>query len=241
MPTMLPAGASRGRPGRRHSTYVLPLMPERLYTILEREQCWLLSSFPYYAFYPFDILDRYLTGSTLRLHHLRSHPGTAYKLTQKVRTAPDSLERVALIDIYLSEHEFDAARYSGWRIALLIHVGISQPATTCFRSTCSREPGRPHPRRSRVPRTTIRCSPTLGLAISARDRTRSLSRAVVWPQLSIDDAAALPGPRCGTHPPRPDDGESRRAAPASPPSPSRRWPTRRRPCRCRTAPWRSHS
>lgn len=79
------------------------------YARVEREQRWLLRALPDDLMDPVEIDDRYLIGSTLRLRRMRPEAGsgTLYKLGQKVRTTPGSPERVALTNMYLTEHEWD--------------------------------------------------------------------------------------------------------------------------------------
>jgi len=83
------------------------------YARLEREQRWLLSGLPDDLVDRVDIQDRYLTGSTLRVRRMHSASGTVYKLGQKVRTIPDSPERVSLTNMYLSKHEFELLEQLG--------------------------------------------------------------------------------------------------------------------------------
>jgi CYTH domain-containing protein len=95
-------------PGQRHTAYVLQRTPGAgPYARLEREQRWVLSGLPDDVVDPVDIQDHYLTGSTLRLRRMSSGAGTVYKMGQKVRAIPGSPERVALTNMYLSEHEFE--------------------------------------------------------------------------------------------------------------------------------------
>lgn len=77
------------------------------YARLEREQRWLLRRLPDDVVDPVAIQDHYLSGSTLRLRRVRSSSDTVYKLAQKVRAPPGSPERVALTNMYLTEHEFE--------------------------------------------------------------------------------------------------------------------------------------
>ena len=77
------------------------------YARVEREQRWLLAQVPPDAADPTDITDRYCTGTTLRLRHIRAGDEAVYKLGQKVRHDPGSPDRVALTNIYLQRHEFE--------------------------------------------------------------------------------------------------------------------------------------
>jgi CYTH domain-containing protein len=76
------------------------------YSRVEREQRWLLRSVPVGARGPAEILDRYLTGTTLRLRQVTSADGEVVrKLGQKVRDDPRSPSRVQMTNIYLQPHE----------------------------------------------------------------------------------------------------------------------------------------
>ncbi|HET6816536.1 MAG TPA: hypothetical protein VFH66_04845 [Mycobacteriales bacterium] len=54
---------------------------------------------------PVEIEDRYLTGCSLRLRHMRADDRDVYKLTQKVRPRTDDPSVVALTNIYLTADE----------------------------------------------------------------------------------------------------------------------------------------
>jgi CYTH domain-containing protein len=96
------------RPRRRNNACVLERTPGAgPYARVEREQRWLLSGLPGDLIDPVEIDDCYLTGSTLRLRRMQSGSGTVYKLGQKVRATASSPERVALTNMYLTEHEWD--------------------------------------------------------------------------------------------------------------------------------------
>lgn len=59
---------------------------------------------------PATIVDRYLSGTTLRLRRVQREQATTWKLSQKARPDPTSPERVALTTIYLTEAEYERLR-----------------------------------------------------------------------------------------------------------------------------------
>jgi CYTH domain-containing protein len=67
----------------------------------------LLNAVPSDATDSVDIVDRYITGTRLRLRRVIDGDTVTYKLGQKVRVADDDPERVQLTNIYLSAHEYD--------------------------------------------------------------------------------------------------------------------------------------
>jgi CYTH domain-containing protein len=81
------------------------------YARVEREQRWLLQSIPKGARGPVEIVDRYLTGTTLRLRQVTSGDEIVWKLGQKRRADPASPELVELTNLYLSADEH--ALFSG--------------------------------------------------------------------------------------------------------------------------------
>lgn len=80
---------------------------EGRYARTEREQRWVLSGMPHDLTDPVEIHDLYLTGSSLRLRHVREGSDVVFKLGQKVRVVSGSPERVLITNLYLSQHEFD--------------------------------------------------------------------------------------------------------------------------------------
>jgi CYTH domain-containing protein len=79
---------------------------EGRYSQVEREQRWVLRELPEERHDPVEILDRYLTGTRLRLRRLQSDREVLWKLGQKVRERRDSPAVVRLTNIYLSEKEY---------------------------------------------------------------------------------------------------------------------------------------
>jgi CYTH domain-containing protein len=75
------------------------------YARVEREQRWLLSAIPKGARGPVEIVDRYLTDTTLRLRQMTSGGDVVWKLGQKVRDDPASPELVRLTNLYLTADE----------------------------------------------------------------------------------------------------------------------------------------
>jgi CYTH domain-containing protein len=93
--------------GPSHTEEMLTRMPgDGRYAHIEREQRWLLAELPVDRREPVDILDRYLTGTRLRLRRMQSGQKIVWKLCQKVRAHDDSPEVVKLTNIYLSEEEY---------------------------------------------------------------------------------------------------------------------------------------
>ena len=79
---------------------------EGRYAQVEREQRWLLPQLPEGLTEPASIVDRYVTGTRLRLRSVAAGGAATYKLGQKVRPEPDSPELVKLTNIYLTEQEY---------------------------------------------------------------------------------------------------------------------------------------
>jgi len=79
---------------------------EGRYAQLEREQRWLLEELPDGVKDERVIVDRYWTGTSLRLRTVEESHGVVYKLTQKVRTDVDSPETVKITNIYLDESDY---------------------------------------------------------------------------------------------------------------------------------------
>ena len=75
------------------------------YARAEREQRWLLRSVPKGARGPVEIVDRYLTGTTLRVRQVTSGDEVVWKLGQKVRADRSSPELVQHTTLYLSADE----------------------------------------------------------------------------------------------------------------------------------------
>jgi CYTH domain-containing protein len=81
---------------------------EGRYAHLEREQRWLLREVPLGVTSERVIVDRYWTGTSLRLRMIQDGDKVVYKLGQKVRRNPDDPELVMITNIYLGEQEFHA-------------------------------------------------------------------------------------------------------------------------------------
>jgi CYTH domain-containing protein len=80
---------------------------EGRYAVTEREERWLLSRLPDGVTDPVEILDKYLTDTTLRLRRAQDGSRVVYKLGQKVR--PDSADPSInqMTNMYLSQSEFE--------------------------------------------------------------------------------------------------------------------------------------
>jgi CYTH domain-containing protein len=76
------------------------------YAQVEREQRWALSALPAERLHPVSIVDRYVSGTSLRLRRMETETEVVYKLTQKVRVHPDRPETVKVTNLYLSEQEY---------------------------------------------------------------------------------------------------------------------------------------
>ncbi len=79
---------------------------EGRYAHVEREQRWIAFGVPPDAQRWAEIVDRYITGTRLRLRHTESDEQTVFKLGQKVRLVADDPETVKLTNVYLSHEEF---------------------------------------------------------------------------------------------------------------------------------------
>lgn len=76
------------------------------YAVVERERRYLLASLPEGVTSTNDILDRYVTGTRLRLREVRGSDGSVTrKLGHKVRLSEGPAE-VACTNFYLNEHEW---------------------------------------------------------------------------------------------------------------------------------------
>lgn len=76
------------------------------YAVVERERRFLVASLPEGVVETRDILDRYVTGTRLRLREVRMADGTVQrKLGHKVRLA-DSPAEVACTNLYLDDDEW---------------------------------------------------------------------------------------------------------------------------------------
>ncbi len=84
-------------------------MPESIslkYALVERERRFLMASLPADVGSPKQIVDRYLTGTRLRLREVREDDGTAIrKLGHKVRLG-DGPAEVACTNFYLDDAEW---------------------------------------------------------------------------------------------------------------------------------------
>lgn len=76
------------------------------YAVVERERRYILASLPEGVISTRDILDRYVTGTRLRLREVREDDGSVTrKLTHKVRLAEGPAE-VACTNFYLNDAEW---------------------------------------------------------------------------------------------------------------------------------------
>jgi CYTH domain-containing protein len=90
---------------------------EGRYAQVEREQRWVLPRLPDNLTAPASIVDRYLSGTRLRLRSVTAGGAATYKLGQKVRPKPDSPGAVKLTNIYLSAQECQVLRgLPGWEL-----------------------------------------------------------------------------------------------------------------------------
>jgi CYTH domain-containing protein len=77
------------------------------YAVVERERRFILNSVPTNVSASFEITDRYVDGSRLRLREVRSPDGSVTrKLTHKVRLTESAAE-VACTNFYLDDSEWD--------------------------------------------------------------------------------------------------------------------------------------
>jgi CYTH domain-containing protein len=80
------------------------------YAVVERERRFLLASIPQGILHTREIIDRYVTGTRLRLRQVREDDGTVVrKLGQKVRLSEGPAE-VACTNIYLDDQEWAVVR-----------------------------------------------------------------------------------------------------------------------------------
>ena len=77
------------------------------YSHLEREQRWVASQVPAGATVAAEIVDRYISGTSLRLRKVQTGSGAIYKLAQKVRLTPGDPEAVRLTNLYLTAEEHE--------------------------------------------------------------------------------------------------------------------------------------
>lgn len=77
------------------------------YARLEREQRWLLRDIPPGAERRYELLDRYIHGTHLRLRRVTADRDVTFKLAQKIRVAESDPERIMLTNLYLSSDEYD--------------------------------------------------------------------------------------------------------------------------------------
>lgn len=77
------------------------------YAVVERERRFLLASLPTGPATRRTIIDRYVSGTRLRLREVREDDGTVTrKLTQKIRLNDDASE-IACTNLYLDDAEWD--------------------------------------------------------------------------------------------------------------------------------------
>lgn len=81
---------------------------EGRYSHVEREQRWLLADLPVVATEPRQIVDYYISGTSLRLRKITDSTGSVFKLTQKVRAEGVSPEVVRITNMYITESEFNS-------------------------------------------------------------------------------------------------------------------------------------
>lgn len=79
---------------------------EGRYAHLEREQRWIARGVPPDAGHPASIVDRYISGTRLRLRRSESDGEVVFKLGQKVRSNPADPEVLKLTNLYLSAEEY---------------------------------------------------------------------------------------------------------------------------------------
>ena len=72
----------------------------------ERERRFRLDALPPGLDDGLQIVDRYITGTRLRLRQVSDGEVTVYKLGQKVRTEPSDPSSVMMTNIYLSDEEY---------------------------------------------------------------------------------------------------------------------------------------
>lgn len=76
------------------------------YSHAEREQRWLLASVPAGVSSPRTIVDRYITGTTLRVRAVDDGVERLYKWTQKVRDDVDDPTTIHITNMYLTKDEY---------------------------------------------------------------------------------------------------------------------------------------
>lgn len=77
------------------------------YAHIEREQRWRLAGVPDSATHQADIVDRYITGTRMRLRRVIGPEGETLKFAQKVRAIETDPETVGLTNMYLSTGEYE--------------------------------------------------------------------------------------------------------------------------------------
>lgn len=73
----------------------------------ERERRFLVRELPQTLDVPWEIEDRYIDGTTLRLRRLIADGETVWKLTQKVRSEAGDPTSVSITNMYLNSDEYD--------------------------------------------------------------------------------------------------------------------------------------
>ena len=82
-------------------------MPSLKYAVVERERRYLVSRLPDGVVETLEIVDRYITGTRLRVREVRAGDGSVVrKLTHKVRLGEGPAE-VACTNFYLDDAEWD--------------------------------------------------------------------------------------------------------------------------------------
>ncbi len=79
---------------------------EGRYAHVEREQRWVARAVPPGALRPAAIIDRYISGTRLRLRRSESAGEVVFKLGQKIRSDPSDPEVLKLTNLYLSAEEY---------------------------------------------------------------------------------------------------------------------------------------
>jgi CYTH domain-containing protein len=74
----------------------------------ERERRFLVPTMPTGLGDPWEIHDRYIIGTRLRLRRVEASEGTVLKLGQKIRPDEDNSEMVLCTSLYLSQVEYDS-------------------------------------------------------------------------------------------------------------------------------------
>ena len=102
------------------------------YSMVEREQRWVLGAVPIGLVDPIEITYRYIRDTDLRLRRMKSADEVIWKLGQKTLVRADSPEVVNLTTIYLREHEYQVL--GELQAATLVNTdGIGDGRIGCYR------------------------------------------------------------------------------------------------------------